>query len=107
MYSQTLLTTSPRASGCDPTMTASSSDGCRGFCRAFGALPVLGGDTFFPFTGLRQSFLKRVSCSYRSLFLPRRRIPCPLLRWLTAEIPDVCLSVATKALTAGLTGTAE
>ena len=71
MYSQTLLTTSPRASGCDPTMTAKSSDGCRGFCRAFGALPALGGETFFPFTAPSTVFSGRVSCSCRSLFLPR------------------------------------
>jgi hypothetical protein len=56
IYSQTLLTTSPRGSGSDPTITARSSDGCRGFCKAFGALPALGGDTFFPFTGAPAAF---------------------------------------------------
>src|SRR4051812_29896479 len=40
MYSQTLLTTSPRGSGSGPTTAASASDGCSGRCNAFG-LPLL------------------------------------------------------------------
>src|SRR6478752_5886311 len=40
MYSQTLLTTSPRGSGPEPTTAASASDGCSGRCKAF-ALPLL------------------------------------------------------------------
>src|ERR1700720_4256670 len=40
MYSQILLTTSPRGRGLVPTTAASSSDGCSGFCSAFG-LPSL------------------------------------------------------------------
>src|SRR3954465_8447061 len=40
MYSQTLLTTSPRGSGPGPTTAASASDGCSGRCNAF-ALPLL------------------------------------------------------------------
>src|SRR4051794_9972398 len=40
MYSQTLLTTSPRGSGSGPTTAASASDGCSGRCNAF-ALPLL------------------------------------------------------------------
>src|SRR5690242_20035680 len=34
MYSHTLLTTSVRGSGDDPTTAASSFEGCRGFARA-------------------------------------------------------------------------
>src|SRR6478736_2299740 len=34
IYSQTLLTTSVRGSGADPTTAASSLDGCSGFARA-------------------------------------------------------------------------
>src|ERR1051325_3834946 len=34
MYSQTLLTTSGRGSGSEPTTAASSLDGCKGFIRA-------------------------------------------------------------------------
>src|SRR5215213_11634487 len=42
MYSHTLLTTSPRGRGLDPTTAASSFDGCKGFCSALGFLaPVL------------------------------------------------------------------
>src|SRR5438270_13973056 len=40
MYSQILLTTSPRGRGLVHTTAASSSDGCSGFCSAFG-LPSL------------------------------------------------------------------
>ena len=40
MYSQTLLTTSPRGSGPGPTTAASASDGCSGRCNAF-PLPLL------------------------------------------------------------------
>src|SRR3954452_24939037 len=40
MYSQTLLTTSPRGSGPGPTTAASASDGCSGRSNAF-ALPLL------------------------------------------------------------------
>src|SRR5947207_15956986 len=40
IYSQILLTTSPRERGFVPTTAASSSDGCSGFCSAFG-LPSL------------------------------------------------------------------
>src|SRR3954447_19972605 len=40
MYSQTLLTTSPRGSGPGPTTAASASDGCSGRCSAF-PLPLL------------------------------------------------------------------
>jgi hypothetical protein len=39
MYSQTLLTTSPRGSGSGPTTAASSAEGRRGCCSAFGLLP--------------------------------------------------------------------
>src|SRR6478735_12662548 len=42
MYSQTLLTTSVRGSGVDPTTAASSFEGCSGFARAgFGLLAAL------------------------------------------------------------------
>src|SRR5882757_9229808 len=40
IYFQILLTTSPRGRGLGPTTAASSSDGCSGFCSAFGLPPL-------------------------------------------------------------------
>src|SRR5690349_8576240 len=57
MYSQTLLTTSGRGSGSEPTTAASSVDGCKGFIRAGltflpdALLPALAALLDVPFAG--------------------------------------------------------
>src|SRR3954464_10984273 len=51
MYSQTLLTTSPRGRGSAPTTAASSFDGCKSFCSALGFWsPALAGSALLPFS---------------------------------------------------------
>src|SRR3954463_13210766 len=102
MYSQTLLTTSGRGSGSEPTTAASSFDGCKGFIRAgltflpdvpFPALAVLAD---VPSAGLAvlagaslvaSAFLAVVLCfvllgmvDLRFSALPRRRVSLPLGR---------------------------
>src|SRR3712207_120695 len=52
MYSHTLLTTSPRGKGPEPTTAASSFEGCKGFCSALGFLPAVLADAALPLCAL-------------------------------------------------------
>src|SRR4051794_22794884 len=76
MYSHTLLTTSPRGRGPDPTTAASASEGCSVFCKAFPLPPPLAfGAAFFGFSAVLVGIWPPGSPPSRTVILAQGGLP--------------------------------